>query len=279
MSGATPNNVLLVSGEELRPMTSRWSESGGIKIKRANQHISDLHAAIETMAAGNRDGLAKDRTPQGDTVVFVHFDRTTDPLWGAVVGEVLHNLRSGLNMLWRHVCENAGNPVRGEADFPIYATPEAFDAMSRRKPKTRMQGVMEVYCALKPYKGGNAALWLLHDLNNIDKHQLVTLTNRAVTHGVVRVQLGPDIPTTLEVFRPNAKLMGGTPIAAEEGTPLYFIRSGFEDKVNVHTQITTFVAFGQPEVVKGEAVIPTLRNLAGVVDGAIEAFRLGGFVA
>jgi len=256
-----------------------WITGGGIKIERAKKHVENLETEFKAFWKLYPDCIAKDRHKKtGDLVVFVHFTGTPEPEWGAMVGDALHNLRSGLNMLWGHVTANAGSPRRGASDFRIFDTSKAFEAMVKRKPKGRMADVMAILKTIKPYKGGNDALWMLHDLNNIDKHELVTVARSAVLKGEVIVNAPPAIARTGRHIRFGSTVATGAPFAGQEGTVLYSIPAEFVGKVQVQTKPFQAITFSEPKVVEGKEIVSTLAHLTSVVEGVVETFRLGGFV-
>jgi hypothetical protein len=111
--------------------------------------------------------------------------------WGAMLGEIVHDLRSALDQLISQlVLLNGGAPDYGHS-YPIYATEpkEGFAEVTRRqwtdkrgrKRHGPLFGVSDealaVIEALQPYKRQDALLLRrLHALWNIDKHeQLVPL--------------------------------------------------------------------------------------------------------
>jgi hypothetical protein len=136
------------------------------------------------------------------------------PLWGAIFGEIVHDLRSALDQL---VCQfvilNGGVPDR-EHSFPVRGKEPAngfgvevrrewIDNGGRRRHGP-LFGVSDKAVALiersQPYKGGNTSLVSdLHELWNADKHQTLiptTLVHEtptvAVEHGFVRRELRRD---------------------------------------------------------------------------------------
>lgn len=122
--------------------------------------------------------------------------------WGAIIGEVVHDLRSALDQL---VCQfvllNGGEPRKSHS-FPVCSKePSKGFAVAtryeRRDKRGRMRygplfGVSDDALTLiescQPYKGGNGALLgQLHDMWNTDKHRTL-------------------IPTTLWTYAPKIKL-------------------------------------------------------------------------
>jgi hypothetical protein len=65
----------------------------------------------------------------------------------------------------------------------------------------------------------------------------------------------------------------------EEGTELFRIRAIERPlNMNVNPQFSLAIAFAEPEIVEGQAIVPTLDQLAGEVDGVVKAFTLAGLL-
>jgi hypothetical protein len=116
---------------------------------------------------------------------------------------------------------------------------------------------------LKPYKGGCNALWAINDLNITDKHQLILPT--------VFVGGMPNVETTFE---------SGTTIKFQDcficpvynGLKINFIATS-QDPIGTKLSARFDVAFGDVEILKSKAVVPTLRKLATLVHGIIDDFE------
>ncbi len=137
---------------------------------------------------------------------------------------------------------------------------------------------MDVLKALEPYKpgdeGGNSLLWMLHVLDTTDKHHLLLPMFATFAGGMLLLVVpGPE---------------GAEPVAYY-GTALPPMTSPIEDntmlftfvtpvQMHVGVQIALQIAFAEPEIVKGQPIVSTLHQLAGVVDGVAEAFGRAGLL-
>jgi len=137
---------------------------------------------------------------------------------------------------------------------------------------TASKQLLEAVCALQPYRGGNGEyLWLINRLDVIDKHRLlVTIgyTYKALTFDGAAAIRGKaewtkNLPAMLISIRP------ATPYPLEEGTELF---SAAPDLFEQHKdlQFTFEIAFGEPKILVGESVVPTLRGLLDEVDGLLK---------
>ncbi len=72
-----------------------------------------------------------------------------------------------------------------EVGFPICASAEIYESAKGRKLKAMRPDAIKKINSVKPYKGGNDALWKLHKFNNIDKHRaLLTIGSDYLMRGV-----------------------------------------------------------------------------------------------
>jgi hypothetical protein len=145
-----------------------------VKIERAKKHLRNLEAELSAYGTQRFSAVTSDRDPKTGVVI-------RNPLRGwkkmpfdalAAAGDVIQNLRTALDYLAQQlVWAGSGEEPTRFVQFPIAKDATAYEA---DKPK-RVQGMcpkaIKAIDALKPYKGGNDALWKIHELNNIDKHR------------------------------------------------------------------------------------------------------------
>lgn len=133
-------------------------------------------------------------------------------------------------------------------------------------------------CATEAYPGGGGnALWCLHRLDIEDKHLIV------YDLGFNLSGVSPFTPLTTpgdETFTPEQidlfrKMMDSVFIVPadrlfplKEGEPLFM---GPPDP-QADPKFIFDVAFGQPQIVEGEPVLPTLLHLCEAVEGTVQRF-------
>jgi hypothetical protein len=104
--------------------------------------------------------------------------------WGILIGEILYNLRSGLDHLAYALsaAHTPGKtPPRG-TEFPIFRDEDRFDDV-KSGGRYKIRGMSwEMQCALRdlqPFNTGNPpeaqSLWLLQHMSNVDKHRTLHL--------------------------------------------------------------------------------------------------------
>jgi hypothetical protein len=144
-----------------------------VKIQRAKKHLRDLAADllaarnVRTTVVGTKVDAHTGRTSQG----FVTLPRLPiDAV--ATAGDIVHNLRSALDHLaYQMVIVGSGSEPSRRVEFPIAKDSATYEAEKARKVKGMRQLAIQAIDNVKPYKGGNDALWKIHELDNIDKHR------------------------------------------------------------------------------------------------------------
>jgi hypothetical protein len=178
------------------------------KLRRARTHFEGLHAEVDTFLNAEPPPyriVAEDDPYSRDRIYRMEIGRPLPAIeWGVVVGDVIHNLRSGLDHLAYALClANAPTeePPNG-TEFPIFAAEDGFDRRDRGGGLYKIRGMaseaQEAIRALQPYLHGNAAesqsLWLLQKMSNIDKHRYLHLT--VIGYPMISFFVDPDVEIT-----------------------------------------------------------------------------------
>jgi hypothetical protein len=102
---------------------------------------------------------------------------------GAIVGDVVHNLRSALDVAgWQLAIANdeaAARKGRNQVSFPLTGCAEEFKR-PHRALKFFSEPAREVIERLQPYQPSMEALGWLRDLFNADKHRVATFRSRGL---------------------------------------------------------------------------------------------------
>jgi hypothetical protein len=157
--------------------------------------------------------------PQTQEVVYYLVEAPPIPEEIALIaGDTLQNLRSSLDHLaWALVETNGEKPIDGATGFPIVdeepITPKQQASFDRKiegmGPKAK-----DIIRSIKPYKGGDDVLWMLHRLNNRDKHRTlftVGFAVRSITTPYGQIQASPKFRTGPlenggELFREDSQI-------------------------------------------------------------------------
>jgi hypothetical protein len=175
------------------------------KLRWAKHHFDALREQVEPFQQRDTHTFSV-RIDQdaGEYIFWVHSLEPTDPDWGLIVGDCVHNARTALDYLIVRLCALVyGRHPRDIDDiqFPIVKHPDRFlgvrgiaEAMKSPFLKSYLTRIEE----LQPYNYGNIAIWgitdhglpLMHSLpqallrlatlDNIDKHRIIN----TIRHGV-----------------------------------------------------------------------------------------------
>jgi hypothetical protein len=185
--------------------------------------------------------------------------------FSAILGDSVHNLRAALDLL---ACElvRLNNQPDDDVYFPFAASAADFPMMVVRRHMDRASAQAQaILQGLQPYRGGDDVLRAIHDLDIVDKHQMlipaadtIGMPDYAGSNGLVRgIRIGPirdgmrcAVATELEPYV--------APGRAYQGTFVF----------NFPTRTVTggFYPLGSQEV------IPTLAQLATKVESIINQF-------
>lgn len=168
------------------------SRSYEVKLDRADQHLQSLIDEIARWKLTNPYAISHEIDSEtGDDIV--RFNRIDQPprLIAQLIGDCLHNLRCVLDhLVYDLAIANRGTLTDEESRetmFPIFISPDGFNARGLRRIRYVSLAVQTIIQSLQPYHTGDAAithwLWLLEQLQNIDKHRALLLAVSA-QHGV-----------------------------------------------------------------------------------------------
>jgi hypothetical protein len=241
-----------------------------IKIARARKHLAELEAEIAAFLSTERvhwidrrritsraldwltsQARALTRRSAGaesggvpESPIELRIQLPPEDL-SAIIGDVVHNLRSALDLtacdMVRAVEGKDANVER--VYFPFCRGAEDLETTIRLRQFHRAgERAVELLRGLKPYRGGNAALRAIHDLDIQDKHSALVFAKTRVAIPII------------------SKLN-------DDGTP----HISFPRNPRATWKVT--VIFPPGSVLAGQEIIPTLHQLVELALGVVEAFR------
>ncbi len=144
------------------------------KMHRAWDHIQEVDCIIQPWVNSNPWAISTERNSKGrpERLVF-RLNSQVPAKAGPVIGDAIHNIRSALDHLAAASAIRAGRSAKG-VYFPIVKDAAAIEAAIRDKLRKCPEAFRDFVADLKPYKGGNDALYVLHHLDIIDKHQVLS---------------------------------------------------------------------------------------------------------
>ncbi len=247
-----------------------------LKIEWAYKHIEDLHSGLDAFIATSPYVVSEKRNPDtGEHIYYAAKVTAVPPKILLIAGDILQNIRSSLDYLTNALVRANGGSPDEFTGFPIFKnipTTTEQKAAFARKVKGMRQEAVDVIEQTNPYKGGNAHLWRLHDLNIRDKHRLLLTAGAVVWQFNVGQHLRAtdratgllDNATDWWVGRTQALLM-------KEGQHL--LTDPPDAKVNKDIQFTFQVALNEPGVCEGEPLIMVVRQSLNLVRGLLPNFE------
>lgn len=226
------------------PVTEHKFDASRIKIARARKHLAELRGLVATYIASDPVSFLTEivRTEERTEIRWTMNSKAAPEETSAVVGDVIHNLRSALDLMACELVRAAGGSD-DDVYFPFAKQEDEFDEMIKRRRFDRAgKAAVELLCQFKPYRGGNLALRALHDLNIRDKHQSL-------------------IPNVFTAAGPIIRMWD------DDGTPNPIVMGDPSKPTELK------VVFPEDCALKGQELVPTLEQLVELVDGIVQAFR------
>jgi hypothetical protein len=244
------------------------------KLDRADRHTAELKRKIAAFL--EREPFVIERQEEkGGRLVFRVRVRQEPPIHiSTIIGDAIHALRTSLDLLaGQLVLVNGGTPTRATC-FPIAETEGAFRQQLPAALAGASKRAIAAVRSLKPYRTGNANLWLLHHLDIVDKHRLL------LTVGCVYTALSldfaeelrssgfewsKDIPEMRLGLKPADRLF-----PLQDGAEVFAIEAaGRGSGSDMSPQFMFEIAFAGGEVTEGQIVGETLAALRGTVQDTI----------
>lgn len=273
------------------------------KVERAKTHIEELNTKIRAFLDSKPHTLLGKFDYKKNHAVW-SFVLPHDPPGelATIVADVLSNLRSALDQLACAIALEHSSSTTGTY-FPFGRDAAHFESELASKCKKLPTAAHAMIRALKPYKGGNDLLLLLHDLNTREKHVRLTpicvsatgdLSTLVVTRGMV-LTVGPRNGThmvrnylTGHLTQPVAALQPQLVMTPEGPRGRYAASSGpykrFEFATSTanaefhHDFKPTFeVSLADVEGFEREPVVAVLHQMAELVERTLVTFEQAFF--
>lgn len=251
--------------------------SARLKIERAKEHVADMESGLQRFHALNPYHVGVKRDPNTRRPTYFMLSVAPVPRRiSLLVGETIHCLRSALDHIaYELFIANGGTPTAAKhVYFPISDSAAKYKTEGLGKVKGLAQTAINAINATEPYDGGNGRwLWVLHKLNNIDKHRLL----------IVVVSAHRNVDVSAIFAREFAKLPSGRfkglqipPIPlmpADRKCPLKSGDELFTDapdaEFDQNIKFTFTVSFGEPGILEGEPVVESLHQMTNLVSSIL----------
>jgi hypothetical protein len=169
------------------------------KINRAKTHIHDVKARVQSLQVSNTSRI--DINPETGGEILVHdisdtaiFDDIALPL-----GDAVHNLNCALDYVWLQTIEVlAPSLIDDRAKMPVRKYAKEVEGWLTKAAGIDSSSNLFKFIVdtIKPYSGGNDAIWAIHNFDIRDKHRLLIpiLSQGWITGIVVVDQRGERWP-------------------------------------------------------------------------------------
>jgi len=229
-----------------------------LKFSRAVEHLNALNEAVKGFNDTNPCTIVPELNEQtGECVLRVKILKTPTLEWAVVIGDIAHELRSLLDhMVWQLALSQVTLPY-GKTEFPIFTGSALYNRDGLRKIPNLSASQKAFIEGLQPYHAGQDAythpLWLLHELNNTDKHRLLPITNLVIVYG-------PDPPGQFGIrfrggdFTKEQTVQLELTMHPQLGVPMEdnakfatfkALDWGFQEQMEVYAKVTSSIFFGK----------------------------------
>ena len=153
-------------------------EGPRIKIQRARHHIEDAEVAIcEFISRRPMSSAVEADDDQAYNRIVMTGAEPIPGTLSPIIGDAIHNLRSALDHVALVLFRSRGIKDK-KIQFPIASTKKLahdYQIVSLRSANRAAAAVLD---GVKPYRGGNLALYGLHKIDIVDKHRLLVPIGR-----------------------------------------------------------------------------------------------------
>jgi hypothetical protein len=258
-------------------------EGARLKIDGADQHFRRLKTMVYGfLDSGTKPARIIEKNDAKDGRVWIAVDVVQPPTtFGVVFGDVMHNLRSALDLAHLEMMHGGSPPESSRHEgFRIRKSADEFRAECERlKLRPRTCGV-DVLERAKPYKGGNEDLVKLCLGDDGDKHFGVSAAIVGAGRVVMRLMVDnpdahlPDQPAKIPEIVNFISRPASMPL--REGAPVVTILAADLPRVEVDVEpkLSLDVTFAQAGVFEGEG-LPLIaawrKHVVAFVDGIAAA--------
>jgi len=192
-----------------------------------------------------------------------------------LVGDLAQNLRAALDYLSQQFVRANGQIPTGATEFPIFLDPVRYASDAPRK--TRGMSPEAIALIKRSQHFASAAsdrhfLWVLHEMNNADKHRQLNVVGSAVhsqaltVMGNMQVRVRPAIPVALGVPMPILPLRDGMELVR-----LAIVNRVAGGAILAEGSFEFGISFENPAIVRGQAVVSLMRSLTDGVGGIVDS--------
>jgi hypothetical protein len=192
----------------------------------------------------------------------------------AIAGENIHANRSALDLLVNQLVKANGGEFTSDTGFPMYKFKKDLVKNVDRRLAGADESAKKQILGLRPYRRGDKWLWILHNLDILDKHEeLVTVGSAYQSVNLSTIMKNPfgdgDIEFPKIAIRPADRmfpLVDGDVIFSDH--TINNENTGMESNFGFSFEL----AFDGGKVASGLEIISTLEDITNYVDTTIQSF-------
>ncbi len=159
-------------------------------------------------------------------------------------------------------------------EFPIFRDPSPYAPDAPKKTRGMSSAARDWLKRLQPFTSAEPdrdPLWVLHELNNADKHRELSVVGSAIhsqaltVTGNMQVRVRPAIPVSLGIPEPILPMRDG----------MELVRLAIVDRVAggavlAEGSFSFGISFEHPAIVRGEPAVSLMRSLTDSVGGIVD---------
>ena len=241
------------------------------KIERSHKHFKELLEAEAVLSKPQTLKIDVEPQSNGDTKVFGTVEHLPKLAEGAIVADILGNLRSSIDIAAHQACIARGQADKKKLDasvFPFGGSEKDWEGNLPRRCPAADETLIRTIRAFKPWKeDGNALLYALSKIAAKDKHvDLVPLANRPDCLEISGISTSnPEIGVT--------GYQGCVPVWIRDKAELFTILAPAKVEVTGPCILRAKFGFGETYALACEPVIPTLNQMGAMCEQIIDALE------
>lgn len=238
---------------------------------RALEHVKQLDTWYDEWIKTEPYALAREYNSEGGAKRLYFTITNPVPLTcGVILGDIIHNARSALDHLAGAVAVKNGRTTKG-VYFPVAPSAADLPRMIKDKLGKCPKPFRDFVAGHKPHKGGNDALYALHQLDILDKHQVI------VPSGVgadIRIWADNGFYGAIDFSKTTEAVKVPRPKDRpfiEDGETIVEFGPAFHlpDKTKVEARVSPAVVFGGETPVAGRELKTALQEMMEAAEAVI----------
>lgn len=240
------------------------------RIERAKELCDELKAEIERFWKIEPFTLFTEEV-EGIINVKVKVNSTVPNNWKVRVGEIIHHVRSALDLYIEELIVRNGSSPTKNTGFPISKNEVEFN----NSISSKLEGVddehINIIKNLKCFPGGNNVIWKLHNLDIEDKHHKLIIagsTHRSIIIDYAKV-FGSLLKESVSVTLPIELKPADVNFPLMDGEILYTYPK------NSHSNLSTpkfvfEISYSDGNIIKPEPLIQSLELFINYAEAIIK---------